>query len=196
MHESVMTWVFTVLSMEDVKDKRVLEVGACNVNGSVRPLVEAMGPSLYLGIDREPGDGVDALVDAEDLAEFLPVADWDLVISTEMLEHVDHWAVCLAQMCEMLAPGGRLILTTRSVGFPYHPYPQDTWRYSMEGMSRLLQALGLDEVVVIPDPQAPGIFATALMPYTWAAGWNRPQEAEDLFQPASYGVTPMVDTSR
>ncbi len=192
MHESVMAWVPTVLAGDMVKGATVLEVGSFNVNGSVRPIIEAMEPVKYVGVDREPGDGVDLVADAENLAETLDVASWDIVISTEMLEHVMDWAVCVAQMCEMLAPGGTLVLTTRAPGFFYHPYPRDNWRFTVDGMRDLLQDMGLTDVKVIPDPQVPGVFATATMPERWRAPWADPRNVGDLFRAEDYEVTPMA----
>lgn len=174
MHASVMRWFSAALAPSEVAGRRVLEVGSYNVNGSVRPLVEAHGPAAYLGVDQTPGPGVDRLVGCADLVSTFGPGSWDVVISTEMLEHVEDWWECVAQLCEVVATGGLLVLTTRSPGFPYHPYPIDTWRYPVPVMRDILDAAELTPLLVVddPDPKSPGVFAMATKPEGWAAPWR------------------------
>lgn len=164
MHPSVLAWFEQTLTAEDVAGKSVLEVGSYDVNGSVRPHVESLGPSRYLGVDAGPGPRVDQVVDCMELVQTVG-ADWDIVISTEMLEHVRDWRTCLLQLVEALTPGGLLMLTTRGPGFPYHPYPEDHWRYTPEFMSDVLETLDI-QATVIPDTDrhSPGIFVFGRKP--------------------------------
>ena len=55
------------LQKEDVCGKTVIEIRAMDVNGSLRPHVESLGPSRYIGVDIEAGPGVDIICDAERL---------------------------------------------------------------------------------------------------------------------------------
>lgn len=87
------------------KNKKVLEVGSLNINGSVRQFFEKCD---YLGIDLGPGPGVDKVVPIHELNE---PGQFDVVISTEMLEHDKFWERSLKQMYENLKPGGLFILT-------------------------------------------------------------------------------------
>ena len=93
-----------------------------------------------------------------------------MVISTEMLEHAEDWQAAVRGMVSVLAPGGVLVLTTRSEGFPLHGYPEDHWRYSVEAMGQILKAAGLDAERLEADPQAghPGVFAKARKPRGWS----------------------------
>ncbi|MDH7478371.1 MAG: class I SAM-dependent methyltransferase [Candidatus Bathyarchaeota archaeon] len=73
---------------EQFKGKRILEVGSKCVNGSVRPLVEKFcSPKEYIGIDIEKGMYVDVILPAERLVEHFGESSFDVVISTELLEH-------------------------------------------------------------------------------------------------------------
>lgn len=163
MHDSVMAWVGEVLTQADIRGRTVLEVGSYNVNGTVRPLVEALEPAEYLGVDMAPGDRVDQVVDATALAEEFGADAFDVVICTEMLEHAADWKACLLAMAEVLRPGGLLLLTTRSPGFKYHGFPDDHWRFDLPLLGKALVAVGLGshELRPDPDPRSPGVFVKA-----------------------------------
>src|SRR6266536_5884803 len=121
MHGSVLGFfAYGALQGREVAGRRVLEVGSLNVNGSVRPMVMARGPSEYLGVDLVDGDGVDQVVDAVDLGATFGADSFDVVVSTEMLEHAEDWQRSICSMVSVLRPGGVLVITTRSRGFGYH----------------------------------------------------------------------------
>ncbi len=143
------------LQKDDVQDKRVLEVGARDVNGSVRSVVEALGPAAYLGVDLERGPGVDEVCRAEDLVRCYGPESFDVVISTEMLEHVSNWRTVISNLKRVIAPGGVLLLTTRSKGFGFHGYPFDFWRYEITDMEVLFSDFSIE--ALIPDRCHPGV---------------------------------------
>ncbi|MEM2196979.1 MAG: methyltransferase domain-containing protein [Sulfolobales archaeon] len=88
---------------EEFKDKRVLEVGSRYVNGSVRPLIKRfMQPKEYIDIDIEPGEYVDVVLPAEKLVEYFDSESFDVVISTETLEHVKDWRKVITNMKNVL----------------------------------------------------------------------------------------------
>lgn len=163
MHPTVLDFAQRVLQARDVEGLQVLEVGAYDVNGSVRPLVNALKPALYVGVDALDGPGVDVVVNCEHLAEAMGRSSWDLVISTEMLEHVRDWRACMTELVSVIAPGGLLLLTTRSPGFPYHAFPEDHWRFTRSQMFDILTALGLVTLSLEDDPE-PGVLALARRP--------------------------------
>jgi SAM-dependent methyltransferase len=137
-----------------------------------------MVPQSYLGTDAQPGPGVDMVCPAQDLPEALGEDAADVVISTEMLEHAEDWRAAVVGMMRILAPGGVLLLTTRSKGFPFHPHPGDFWRYSLRQMAAIAAACGLDVIrlELDPDPESPGVFLLARKP----AGWDGKGMAEGL----------------
>jgi 2-polyprenyl-3-methyl-5-hydroxy-6-metoxy-1,4-benzoquinol methylase len=95
-----------------------LEVGARDVNGSVRPLVEAHLPASYIGLDIEVAPRVDEVLDARHLIRRFGRDSLDAVISTELLEQVRDWRATATNMKAVLKPGGLLLITTQSRGFP------------------------------------------------------------------------------
>ena len=83
-------------------------------------------PANYVGIDITAGRGVDEVCDVADLVARFGASSFDLVISTEMLEHVYDWPRAVNKMKEVLRPEGVILFTTRSPGFPLHGYPDDS----------------------------------------------------------------------
>lgn len=164
MHDSVLKFCSDVIRPEDVAGKSVLEVGSANVNGSVRPQIEAMNPALYVGVDLAPGPGVDE-ADAGGIEHWRPTlgkhpAQFDLVVSLEMLEHAERWVSAFRAMAQLVAPGGALVLTCRGLGFPYHN-PPDHWRFEPSDLWRAAVLSGLWPTVCQADPQVPGAFIRA-----------------------------------
>jgi len=161
MHESVLTWGTSVLTEELIKDKDVLEVGSYNVNGSLREHIESLKPKSYIGSDIEEGPGVDVV---HSITEPWPEnrEKFDVIVTTEMFEHVEDWRRALFEITELLKPNGVLLITTRSEGFFYHPYPDDFWRYTFQDFNYLLGSwLWIDAQ---NDPEAPGIFILVRKP--------------------------------
>jgi predicted O-methyltransferase YrrM len=120
------------LRREDVAGKDVLDVGSFDVNGSLRDFVEAHGPKRYVGVDVRPGPGVDEICPAERLVERFGPESFDVVLATEVLEHIADWRAAIRSMKAVLRPDGVALLTTPSPGFPYHGYPDDYWRFEPE----------------------------------------------------------------
>lgn len=150
------------LTAERVAGRRVLEVGARNVNGSARPFAERHGPAEYVGVDIVAGPGVDVICDVDRLVERFGEARFDLVLCTEVLEHVRDWRGALSNLKRVLAAGGTLLVTTRSAGFHYHGYPFDFWRYEPEDIQVLMADMSLD--LLERDQSAPGVFFIATRP--------------------------------
>jgi SAM-dependent methyltransferase len=84
-------------------------------------------------------------------ADDLPLADGslDAVVLTEVLEHVGDPGAVLTEMARLLAPGGRLIMTTPFV-WPLHMQPHDYFRYTPGGLRTLLEPRGFRAIEVRP----------------------------------------------
>lgn len=165
MHQSVMEFLRREVHAPEISGKSVLEVGSYDVNGSPRTVVVPMKPSSYLGVDFCAGPGVDRVLDASRLVESLGAEKFDVVLSTEMLEHARDWKSAVSQMKRVLKPGGLLVVTTRGPGFPYHGYPHDYWRFTLVDFRVAFQDM---LAVLQADPEAPGVFLKARKPADWA----------------------------
>jgi len=157
MHPSVMDWVSSKVEQHSLKG-RVLEVGSRNVNGTVRPLFA--GAQEYVGVDFMEGDGVDLVLNAHELTSQFAVDSFDVVVSTEMLEHDSEFWRSVEMMGQVLKPGGHLLLTARGNGFWIHDYPADYYRFLPESFRSLLTLAGCEVVEVTEDwhPGHPGVF--------------------------------------
>lgn len=126
-----------------------------------RPLV----PGRYIGLDLSAGHG---RPDALGAAEASPLRDQccDMVLSTQQLEHVDDPALVLAEALRILRPGGCLLLSTHGV-WAHHPDPQDLWRWTEEGLVRLIENAGFRVDVVHRQGE---LFTAALLLGTYPIG--------------------------
>jgi SAM-dependent methyltransferase len=152
-------FVERVVTSHDVTDKRVIEVGSYDVNGSARQSIEALRPASYIGVDIISGPGVDFVCDAADLLDNFEPGSFDVVISTEMVEHARDWRTVFTNLKRLCAPGGLVIITTRSPGFGYHGYPSDFWRYEESDMQLIFADYAIE--FLEPDDIYPGVFVMA-----------------------------------
>jgi SAM-dependent methyltransferase len=148
---------------EEFNKKRVLEVGSKYVNGSVRPLIEKFfSPKEYIGVDVELGKYVDLILPAEKLLWYFGHESFDVVIATELLEHVKDWRLVVNNMKMILKWGGYVYITTRSKGFPHHNFPYDFWRYEVDDIERIFR--DFETIAVEKDHLSPGILFKARKP--------------------------------
>jgi SAM-dependent methyltransferase len=152
----------TKLAVTDVAGKRVIEIGSMDINGSLRPVVEKLNPSEYLGIDIAEGPGVDEVCNVYDLVERYGPESFDVVISSEMIEHVHDWRKAMSQIKRVMRPNGVLVMTTRSIGFPYHDYPFDYWRYEIDDMRAIFSDMTVEAVE--SDTDEPGVLVKVRKP--------------------------------
>ena len=151
--------------LSDDAFKRMLEVGSMDLNGTVRMIAEVFHPSEYIGIDLEPGKCVDLVLDVKDIVEKFGENSFDVVICSEMLEHVEYWRTAVNNMKRVLKPGGHIYITTRSYGFGYHAYPEDYWRYSREDVWKMFSDSKIN--CLEDDTEYPGVFLKATKPEDW-----------------------------
>lgn len=100
---------------EYFKNKKVLDIGSLDINGSNKDLFENCN---YLGIDVGEGKNVD-YVSVGHLFDG-PDNYFDTIISTEVFEHDMYYEETIKNVMRMLKPGGLFLFTCASVGRPEH----------------------------------------------------------------------------
>jgi SAM-dependent methyltransferase len=149
MHQSVRDFV----SRYPIRG-RILEVGSLDVNGTIRDMFPGTD---YTGIDIRPGPGVDQVMSGAKL-EF-PDNSFDGVLYLETMEHDKTFWLTLSEIARVLKEGGRLVITTRGIGYPLHNYPGDYFRFTEQVFEELE---GYQDKVIVSDPQASGILFTGI----------------------------------
>ena len=123
----------------------VLEVGSrLHMPGAWWCVNRDLARGAWLGMDLQPGDGVDVVADLHSLPE-----EWagrfSGVLCSEVLEHVARPWVALPKLRAVIRPGGWVVITTLFC-FPEHGFPDDYYRYSRSGLRLLLEDAGFVNV--------------------------------------------------
>jgi SAM-dependent methyltransferase len=87
-------------------------------------------------LDVEPALSVDIIGDARSI----PLANGaiDVVLCTQVLEHIPEPIAVIDEIRRVLKPGGILLLSVPSI-FPQHGSPGDYWRYMPQGLQWILR---------------------------------------------------------
>ena len=78
-----------------------------------------------------------------------PDKSYDVVFSSQVLEHVRDLDTYFAEARRVLRPGGHLLLSTHGSWF-YHPQPEDHRRWTREGLTAELAAHGFEAAECSP----------------------------------------------
>lgn len=118
-------------------------------NASIRILDYGCGGSPYRGLfpnadyrraDFEAMDNLDYVIGDDSRIDERDES-FDLILSTQVAEHVSNPAVYLSESFRLLKKGGRLICTTHGT-YPDHGCPYDFQRWTADGLMRDVRAAG------------------------------------------------------
>ena len=120
------------LRRQQVTGRRVLDVGCGD-----RPYDSLLvGAAEIVGFD-VPGS---PHADVHGSIEAIPLADagFDVVLCLQVLEHVPDPAAAVRELRRVVRPGGRVLASTHGV-YPFHPNPNDLWRWTHTGLEHLFR---------------------------------------------------------
>lgn len=153
-------------SLELPNTARILDYGCADI-----PYRSFFPPGAeYVAADL-PGNPDATLVLNPDSTVPCEDGSFDVVVSTQVLEHVENPALYLAECERALRSGGRLLLSTHGV-FIYHPDPEDYWRWTCAGLRRAVEDAGL---TVERFEGVIGLLATGLQLTQDAIYWKLPR---------------------
>jgi hypothetical protein len=132
---------------------RTLEIGSFDVNGGVADLFEN-----YTGTDMRAGPGVDVVVNSHDIVDVFGPRRFDTIVWLESAEHDEAFWLTMENINQLIKPAGYLIVSAPTISYPNHMFPEDFWRFTVEGMFTLL---GGWEVLVIEELHGETICALA-----------------------------------
>jgi len=122
---------------------RALDAG-CGMQ-PFRRLIEQNGYQ-YTGMDvvQNRTDSVDILgaLDEPLSPELQMTKAFDMILCTEVLEHVAGWSVAFDNLAHLLAPNGRILLTCPHF-YPLHEEPYDFWRPTPYAIDHFAKSCGL-----------------------------------------------------
>jgi len=100
----------------------------------------------YVALDREKRAEIDILGDAYNIPRH---GEFDTVLCTSVLEHLEEPVLALEEMNKALRPGGHIILTTNFI-WHIHEEPRDFFRYTEYGLRYILERSGYEIVDLEP----------------------------------------------
>lgn len=114
------------------KKLEIIDLGSTEIGACYRPIFEKPGWN-YVGVDLQPGPNVSLVLKKPYDWQEIPAASVDLLISGQVLEHVEYFWLTALEVSRVLKPGGIACLIAPSSG-PEHRYPVDCWRFYPDGM--------------------------------------------------------------
>jgi SAM-dependent methyltransferase len=138
-----------------------LEVGSKDY-GSTQNLRILFPPEEeYLGVDLEPGPGVDLVLDLtlpwEKMDARLAGRRFGTIFCLSVLEHCQAPWRMAENLTRLLRPGGYLLVSA-PFAWKFHAYPNDYWRFTPEGIRQLFDRLEFDPTLAAWATSKPGEF--------------------------------------
>lgn len=134
------------LDQFQTKALHILDLGSTEMGACYKPIF-VNKPWKYTGVDLSPGPNVDLVLAKPYQWSEIGTASVDVLISGQVLEHVEYFWITILEISRVLKPGAIACLIAPSSG-PEHRYPVDCWRFYPDGM-RALAKFGKLECVEV-----------------------------------------------
>lgn len=154
MTPEILEWLADTAAKHIPLPGDVFELGSLDVNGSARTVFPHA--ARYVGVDMRAGEGVDYVLHSSEIVNVFGRETFDTVLCLETLEHDLRFWQTVPLLKALLKPGGALVITTPNVGFPYHPYPRDYYRFTTDVYEEVFFAgMQLLRLTTISGPAGP-----------------------------------------
>jgi len=120
-------------------DQLLLDFGCGDM--PYRSVIEPM-VGKYIGVDLSMNPLAEHHIDFDSKTS-LPDRYADIILSNQVLEHVDSPSGYLQESFRLLKPGGTAIFTTHGYWY-YHPTPNDYWRWTSAGLRKIIEKEGFE----------------------------------------------------
>ncbi len=173
-----------VAELAVARSARVLDYGCGDL-----PYRHLFGDVDYVAADL-PGNPRAAIETSSDgRLDALGDEGFDLVLSTQVLEHVSDPRIYLNECYRVLRPGGRLLLSTHGL-MVYHPDPVDYWRWTCAGLREQVSRAGFE---VTSFEGIMGLAATGLQLLQDAWYWRLPRPLRPVLALILQSAAAMAD---
>ncbi len=115
MHYSSLVKMAEFKVFHEIDGKTVVDIGSRDINGTYKTLFP---DAEYIGVDIVPGENVDVIMGSKEWDE---LEDIDIVISGQTLEHVEDRPKFMADIYDILKPGGLICIIAPSAGPSHEP---------------------------------------------------------------------------
>lgn len=148
---------FSKNHLDPQKHLMVADIGSMNINGCLRPLFEQLPFWEYLGFDLEDGPNVDHKLSSLYQWPELRADSYDVVLATQVVEHVSQPWTWFAEVVRITRPGGLIYICSPNT-WPFHEHPIDCWRVWPDGLRGLFEWAGVECVEAYKNgPDTTGI---------------------------------------
>jgi len=136
-----------VRRLTEQMDGPFLEVGSKDY-GSTQDLRALFAPrGEYIGVDMQDGRGVDVVMDLtegfEQVDRALGRRRFGTIFCLSVLEHCREPFRMAENLMRLLKPGGSICISA-PFSWKIHPYPNDYWRFTPEGIRELFPKLSFE----------------------------------------------------
>lgn len=147
---------------------RILDLGC---GGKPYALMLGSRVERWIGLDRRAVVAGATAADVFGSALAVPflTKSFDVVLCTQVLEHVPFPQTLFAEVKRVLKPGGHVIVSAPQTN-PLHEEPDDYFRFTCHGLRMLVETAGLQVDSLMPSG---GAVATIAQMMIWHAGFVR-----------------------
>ena len=125
---------------------QILDLGSQNIGGSYRDFFK-VGRWTYRGMDLDPGENVDIVLEEPYLWKEIESNSVDVLVSGQVFEHIEYFRLTSEEIARVLKPNGLCCIVAPSAGHE-HRYPVDCWRFYPDGFDALARYADLEVLEV------------------------------------------------